>query len=184
MRRVDPAKAGVSRPRACFLALGSNIAPEANLPRAVAELAAALPIDGVSRVYETDPVGAPGTPRFLNAAVAVRWDGSPHRLRAEVLRPIESRMGRVRTGDANAPRTIDIDLVLVPGLVLEDPDGGLMLPDPELARRPHLALPLADLAGAMAHPVLGASLGEIAARLRSNDGLTIRPDVLLDVPPA
>jgi len=183
MRRGDPPEAGASRPRTCLLALGSNIEPEANLPRAVAELAGALSIDGVSRVYETDPVDAPGTPRFLNAAVAVRWDGTPHRLRAEVLRSIESRMGRVRSGDANAPRTIDIDLVLVPGLVLEDPAGGLTLPDPELARRPHLALPLADVAGAVAHPLLGASLADIAARLRSIDGLAIRPDILLAVPP-
>lgn len=171
----------MSRGRPCLLALGSNIEPEANLPRAVEGLAGALPIDGVSRVYETDPVDAPGTPRFLNAAVAVRWEGTPHRLRAEVLRPIESRMGRVRTGDANAPRTIDIDLVLVPGLVLEDPAGGLTLPDPELVRRPHIALPLADVAGAVAHPLLGTSLGDIAERLRSADGLRVRRDVVLAV---
>lgn len=173
----------MSRPRPSLLALGSNIEPEANLLRAVEELEGALPIDGVSRVYETDPVDAPGTPRFLNAAVAVRWEGTPHRLRAEVLRPIESRMGRVRTGDANAPRTIDIDLVLVPGLVLEDPAGGLTLPDPELVRRPHIALPLGDVAGAVAHPLLGTSLGDIAERLRSADGLRVRRDVVLAVRP-
>lgn len=169
----------MARSRPFLLALGSNIDPERNLPRAVSELSRALPLKAVSTVYETEPVDAPGTPRFLNAAAAVLFDSTPHRLREEVLRPIEARLGRVRTGDPNAPRTIDIDLVFVPGLILEDPEAGLVLPDPELARRPHLALPIGDIAGAFVHPLLGLRLDEIAESLRSADGPAPRRDVPL-----
>jgi 2-amino-4-hydroxy-6-hydroxymethyldihydropteridine diphosphokinase len=168
-------------PRSFLLALGSNIDPERNLPLALAELSRVLSVESVSAVYETDPVDAPGTPRFLNAAVGVRAATTPHRLRADVLRPIEARLGRVRTGDPNAPRTIDIDLVFVPGLVLEDPASGLSLPDPELARRPHLALPVADIAGDAVHPVLGETLAAIAARLSSHGAYPVRTDVVFKV---
>ncbi len=167
------------RLRPFLLALGSNIDPETNLPRAVAELARLLPLDAASRVFETEPVDAPGTPRFLNAAVATRFASTPHRLRDGILRPLEARLGRVRTVDPNAPRTIDIDVVFVPGLVLEDPASGLVLPDPELARRPHLALPLADIAGAELHPLLRVSLSDVAADLGRSARPSVRPDVVL-----
>jgi 2-amino-4-hydroxy-6-hydroxymethyldihydropteridine diphosphokinase len=161
-----------------FLALGSNIDPETHLPEAVRRLEERLGVDAVSAVYETEPVDAPGTPRFLNAAVRVRWTGTPHALRAEVLRRIETELGRVRSDDPNAPRTIDLDLVFVPRLVLEDPRGGLWLPDPELVRRPHLAIPLADVAPTEVHPGSGESIAAIAAGL-DGPAVTERPDVRL-----
>ncbi|HSM37636.1 MAG TPA: 2-amino-4-hydroxy-6-hydroxymethyldihydropteridine diphosphokinase [Longimicrobiales bacterium] len=164
--------------RRAYVALGSNIDPARHLPEAVRRLEEAVGVEAASTAYETEPVDAPGTPRFLNAAVRVPWTGTPHGLRERVLRRIEDALGRVRTEDPNAPRTIDLDLVLVPGLILEDPDGRLWLPDPELERRAHLAVPLAEIAPAETHPHSGRTFEEIAEALAS-EALRPRPDVRL-----
>ncbi len=147
-----------------FLALGSNIDPSTHLPSAVGLLHRELGIEGVSPLYEAKPVGAPGTPRFHNAAVAIRTALQPEALKREVLRPLETRLGRVRTADPNAPRTIDIDIAIVEGVTIRDDRGELVVPDPGILRYAHLALPLADLDPDFLHPALGARLGEIAAR--------------------
>jgi len=88
------------------IALGSNIAPEHNLPRAMRSLKdmAGRPLR-VSQVYETPPIGSPGAPWFLNAAVLLETSRALPGLRM-VLRRIEAQLGRIRTQDPNAPRTI------------------------------------------------------------------------------
>jgi len=125
----------------------------------------------VSHAYEAEPVGAPDTPVFWNAAVRVRTNLPPGRLKYEVLRPLEERLGRVRTADLNAPRTIDIDIALVEGLSIDDPETGLQLPDPAIPRRAHLALPLAELAPGLVPRTFGASLAELARRHRDAPGI-------------
>ena len=164
--------------RRAYVALGSNIDPARHLPEAVRRLEDALGVEAASTAYETEPIDAPGTPRFLNAAVRVPWTGTPHGLRERVLRRIEAALGRVRTDDPNAPRTIDLDLVLVPGLILEDPGGRLWLPDPELECRAHLAVPLAEIAPGEVHPRSGQTMAEIARALDAG-ALRPRPDVRL-----
>ncbi len=77
---------------------------------AVKWLARRLHVVGVSRVFETRPVGAPDAPMFLNAAVEVDCPLSPRELKFELLRPLERSLGRVRTADRNAPRTVDVDI--------------------------------------------------------------------------
>lgn len=141
------------------------------MPRAIRELDAALGVDAVSHAWEAEPVDAPGTPLFLNAAVRIRTALPPGRLKREVIRPLEERLGRVRTADPNAPRTIDIDIALVEDLTIEDPEAGLRVPDPEIPLRAHLALPLAELAPDLAPRAFGATLGELAARHRGAPGI-------------
>lgn len=154
-----------------YLTLGSNVEPGTYLPLAVRELDALLGVEAVSHAYEAVPVGAPGTPVFLNAAVRIRTALAPGRLKREVIRPLEARLGRVRTGDPNAPRTIDIDIALVEDLVIVDPEAGLTLPDPEIPSRAHLALPLAELAPDLRPPGFGGSLRELAEHHRGADGV-------------
>lgn len=161
--------------RTVLLALGSNIDPERHIVAALDRLDAILGIEALSAIYEADPVGSPGTPRFLNAAVRLTTDRAPGELKSGVIRPLERRLGRVRTSDPNAPRTIDIDIAAVEGLVLDGPD--LRLPDPDIVSRAHLALPLADVAPAFRHPTEGVTLGEIAARFRDEPGIARRDDV-------
>ena len=153
-------------PTTAFIALGSNIEPRSNMRRALARLANELDVEAVSGLWESEPHGAPGTPRFLNAAVRVRSKRAPASLK-RLLRRIESDLGRRRSGDRNAPRTIDLDLVLFGGQVIDDPVAGLRIPDPEIDRRAYLALPLAEVGPDTAHPLTGERLVDIARRLSS-----------------
>ena len=122
-------------PRA-VIAFGSNIAPEENVPEALRRLADAVRVLAVSDVYRTPPVGNPDDPPFLNGAALVETDLPPQELRERVLRRIESELGRGRTSDPNAPRTIDLDLVLYEG----------QEPSPDLFEYAHVAIPAAEVA--------------------------------------
>jgi len=157
-----------------FITIGSNIDPERHLPEAVKRLAGEIRVVGVSRVYETAPVGATG-PNFLNAAVMAETDTPPALFKFGLLRPIEALLGRVRTDDKNAPRTIDLDIALYGQLTLDDPRNGIRLPDPDILTRAHVALPLADLDPNFVHPVTGETLGRIAARFKNTPGVSLHP---------
>ncbi|RPI97016.1 MAG: 2-amino-4-hydroxy-6-hydroxymethyldihydropteridine diphosphokinase, partial [Chloroflexi bacterium] len=112
-----------------LIALGSNIAPEANLTRAVWMLHQNhhLVVCAASRVYASAPVDAagrinPDQPAFLNAAVLIETDYySPFSLKYNVLRFIETCLGRIRTADKFAPRPIDLDIALYANCVIDDP---------------------------------------------------------------
>ena len=101
-------------------------------------------------------------------------DLAPGELRRE-LRKIEADQGRVRTADKYAPRTIDLDLSLFGDQVLSGSD--YQIPDPELTRLAHLAIPLAELAPEFRHPSLDETLRQIADRLRPGSKLVRRPDL-------
>ena len=77
-------------------------------------------------------------------------------------RRIEARFGRVRPYP-NAPRTLDLDLLDLDGLVRQSPDP--VLPHPRMAERAFVLLPLCDIAPGWMHPVLGLSAAELLARL-------------------
>lgn len=146
---------------------------------AVREIDRTIGVARVSRAYQADPIGAPGTPTFLNAAVAARTDLPPHELKYRVLRPIEARLGRERSTDPNAPRTIDIDIAMIGDLEIADEALAIRIPDPDIPRFAHLAFPLRDLDPALRHPVFDATLAEIAGSL-SADGIVPRPDIDLE----
>jgi len=154
-----------------YVVFGSNIDPEHNLPRALALLSERTRVTATSGVYRTRPVGRQDVPPFLNAAVALRTRLSPAELKFGLLRPIEAELGRVRSADRNAPRTIDLDLVLYGDRIVEEPAAGLMLPDPDIASRAHVVLPLAELAPGLRHPVLGKTLRELAREVGRPAGI-------------
>jgi 2-amino-4-hydroxy-6-hydroxymethyldihydropteridine diphosphokinase len=173
---IERTRADLHRANHAYISLGSNIDPETNLTRAVRLLASHCRVLAVSRVYETRPVGTTDQPNFLNAAVLVETGLRPAALKAQVLAQIEARLGRVRTADKNAARTIDLDISLFNDEVLEI--GGRRIPDPEILLYPHIARPLADLAHDYRHPQTGGTLEEIAQTL-SVAGLVHRHDVEL-----
>ncbi|HQJ12434.1 MAG TPA: 2-amino-4-hydroxy-6-hydroxymethyldihydropteridine diphosphokinase [Anaerolineae bacterium] len=158
-----------------FIALGSNIAPERALPEAVRRLAKVCRVLAVSPVYETAPVGKTDQPNFLNAAALIETDLPAADLKAQ-LQVIERELGRVRTTDKNAPRTIDLDIALYNEAVFDL--GARHIPDPDLLRYSHIAAPLADLAPDLRHPETGQTLAEIARSL-PDVGLRVREDVKL-----
>jgi 2-amino-4-hydroxy-6-hydroxymethyldihydropteridine diphosphokinase len=161
-----------------FIALGSNIGGPRYLPEAVRRLARSpsCRLMAVSPVYETAPVGKTDQPNFLNAAVLVETDLSPDELKAQVLQRIERELGRVRTADRNAPRTIDLDITLFGDRVIQV--GQRHIPDPDLLRYAHIAVPVADLAPSFRHPETGRTLQAIAQGLPAS-GLVPRPDIVL-----
>lgn len=157
-----------------FLSLGSNLEAEHNLPWAVRELQSLGHILASSAVYQNPAIGTAPQPDFLNAAILLETELSPRALRAE-LRRVEERLGRRRTSDKYAPRTIDLDIVLYGSMTVQG--AGMTIPDPDLLVRPHVALPVAELDPGHRHPVSGERLGAIAERLRPRATLTPRPDV-------
>lgn len=164
-----------------FISLGSNIEPERYLPLAAEQLRSLGQILAVSTVYQNPAVGPTRQPDYLNAVILVETSLSPVQIRNR-LRAIEAALGRVRTSDKYAPRTIDLDLLLLGERVRDD--GEPVLPDPDLLLRPHLAVPAAELKPDFPHPVTGETLRALADRLRASAPLTPRPDVrLLPVDP-
>jgi 2-amino-4-hydroxy-6-hydroxymethyldihydropteridine diphosphokinase len=165
-----------AKPNRVFVALGSNINPEWNLPEAVRLLSLRCTLVAVSPVYETAPVGKTDQPSFLNAAVLIETELGAQELKTRVLQMIEQELGRVRTADKNAPRTMDLDITLFNDEMLDI--GHRHIPDPDLLCYPHIAVPMADLAPEYVHPESGQTLKEIAKSVPSI-GLMTRPDVEL-----
>lgn len=155
-----------------LIALGSNIDRERNLAAAIARLRAHPAIDvlAVSPVYTTAAIGSDGAesgqPGFANAAVRIATTLPAIELRHE-LRTIEAAMGRVRTADKFAPRPIDLDIVFYGAEVMELE--GQHIPDRDLVRFAHIALPVADIAGEWVHPETGQTLAAIAATIRTQE---------------
>ncbi len=146
-----------------FIAVGSNIEPEENVARALAQLHERIGIDRLSTFYRTTPFDRPESPPFINGMLEVTTTLDPRELKQTVLRSIERHQGRHRTGDKSADRTLDLDLVVYDDLILESPD--LVLPDPDLARRPFLAHTLCELAPALLLPGSGTSIRSLAEAL-------------------
>ena len=156
----------------CFVALGSNLGDrEATLRRGLAGLAATpgMSLVAVSRLFETEPVGPPQGP-YLNASAALDTTLSARALLARLL-AIEAEVGRTRGAERFAPRTLDLDLLLFGEESIDEPD--LVVPHPRLVERAFVLEPLAEIAGELRHPWLGASITELAARVR--DARAVRP---------
>jgi 2-amino-4-hydroxy-6-hydroxymethyldihydropteridine diphosphokinase len=164
------------------LALGANLGDRAaTLRAAVRDLAAAgLRVRAVSPAVETDPVGGPEQPDYLNAVVLARTAGSAR----EVLRAaqeVEERHGR-RRGVRWGARTLDVDVIAYDDLVARDDE--LELPHPRAAER---AFVLAPWLAADPHARLpgprGGAVADLLARAADAAGVRPRPDVDLAAAP-
>jgi 2-amino-4-hydroxy-6-hydroxymethyldihydropteridine diphosphokinase len=128
-------------PTSVVVALGSNLGDRAlNLRRAIHELRSVMSVVRVSRMIETKPVDAP-PPDFLNMAVS-GWTHLPPLEFLRALMTIEQRLGRVRRG-RNAPRTIDLDLILHDAHRMRTRE--LTLPHPRAHEREFVLMPLRDI---------------------------------------
>jgi 2-amino-4-hydroxy-6-hydroxymethyldihydropteridine diphosphokinase len=146
------------------IALGSNLGDRAaHLEYAAARLRTLLTHLRISAYMETAPVAmAADAPAFLNAA-AVGETNLPARDLLDALLAIEQARGRERP-HAHASRTLDLDLLLVGGRIIEEP--GLVVPHPRLRERRFVLDPLAAIAGDWIDPVTGLTIAALRDRLR------------------
>jgi 2-amino-4-hydroxy-6-hydroxymethyldihydropteridine diphosphokinase len=113
-------------PRA-VIGIGSNIEPKQNFERVRPLLEGAVSVERYATLRRTQPLGDPDQPAFLNSGALVRTDFDKATLK-RALRAIEKMLGRVRTRNPNAPRTMDLDILVWEGTVV----------DPDVAQRPFL----------------------------------------------
>jgi 2-amino-4-hydroxy-6-hydroxymethyldihydropteridine diphosphokinase len=153
-----------------FLGLGSNLGDRAGfLDRGFASLErGGFSIRRRSSVYETEPVGFESQPWFLNAVVAGETRLPPRALFA-LAKQIEAACGRVATVPLG-PRTLDIDLLLYKGEVIEEPD--LVVPHPRLRERRFVLVPLLEIAPGIRDPRDGCPLAEVLAGLDEEKAVT------------
>lgn len=165
--------------RRAVLALGSNQGDRlAALTGATAMLAghADVTVTAVSPVYETDPVGGPDQPDYLNAVVLLDTR-LPPRVLLQLAQDVEAAYGRVREVRWG-PRTLDVDLIAVGGLVVRETD--LQVPHPRVHERAFVLRPWLDVNPGAVVP----GRGEVAALLAGLDvsGVRLRADLPLAVP--
>lgn len=138
-----------------FIALGSNLGDARAQVLGAFDALAQLPGTRMlarSLLYLTPPWGVLEQPPFINAVAHVDTALSPHEL-LDALLAIERAAGRVRDGERWGPRTLDLDVLHVDGVILSDER--LSLPHPRIRERAFVLLPLNDLAPALQLPGQG-----------------------------
>jgi 2-amino-4-hydroxy-6-hydroxymethyldihydropteridine diphosphokinase len=138
-----------NRMRRAFLGLGSNIGDRRVLLGEAVESLGPI-VRRVSPLYETDPVGGPSQGRFLNLVVEIETDLTPRGLLA-VCHRLETAADRVRL-ERWGPRTLDVDILLMDGITVDEPD--LQIPHPRMWERRFVLQPLADLEPDLVDPDL------------------------------
>ncbi len=144
-----------------YLSLGSNIHPQENIPRALKGISENLTLLQVSSAWITNAVGTNG-PDFINLAVHISTDLDQNALKENILTCIEDDLGRIRTADKNAPRTIDLDIIIFDDNVI----------DSNLWKLDYLILPFSELIPDYSPFPDGKPLIELATEIRSRSSAT------------
>jgi 2-amino-4-hydroxy-6-hydroxymethyldihydropteridine diphosphokinase len=153
-----------------YLLVGSNIHPENNITAALRMLREIVSINAISQVWETPAVGSSG-PNFLNLVVQISTHLSPEKLKYDVLRKIEAQLGRVRSEDKNAPRPMDMDILIYDKKTLE----------PDIWLQAHIACPLAELMPDLVDPKTGMRLSQVALNFEKSTSVRQRTDLQFGV---
>jgi len=146
-----------------YIGVGANLGDrEASIRDGIARVGShpAVTLGPVSRLIETEAVGAPGPP-FLNGAFGADTTLSAPETLA-LLQATEAALGRVRT-DRWGPRTLDLDLLLYGDYVIDEPD--IQVPHPRLVERRFVLEPLAEIARDVMVPGANATVSTLLARL-------------------
>jgi 2-amino-4-hydroxy-6-hydroxymethyldihydropteridine diphosphokinase len=149
-----------------YLSLGSNIQPEINLQRAIDLLSKSGNILKLSSAWESESVGSDG-PNYLNACILFTTALFLVELKEKVIHPVEAKLGRQRSADKYAPRTIDIDLILFEDQSCNDKFWTLAF----------VVIPLAEIYPNFQNPLTQETIAETATRLRQRVWMEKRPEV-------
>ncbi len=142
---------------AVYVAAGSNVEPEKYLSLALRLLAAAYPPLTSSPAYRNKAVGFEGAD-FINLVVGFNTGQSVTAVRRQ-LQAIEAACDRPPDAPKWAPRSMDLDILLFGDLVSNEP--GLVIPRPDLVKRPYMLKPMADIAPDVIHPTAGKTMREL-----------------------
>ncbi len=148
-----------------YVGIGSNLGDRsANIGEALRILGQISENITASSIYETTPQGFRSQPSFYNAVCRMWTKLDPFALLAS-LKDIETRLGRHRTF-VNAPRTLDLDILIYGRAVLDLPI--LTIPHPRMAQRAFVVVPLSEIAPELVHPVLKVTAHSLRTRLSSS----------------
>ncbi|MDP3851946.1 MAG: 2-amino-4-hydroxy-6-hydroxymethyldihydropteridine diphosphokinase [Luteolibacter sp.] len=158
------------------IALGSNLGDRSAHIRAAVGLLAEIAVPGEpvleAPVYQTEPrCCPPGSPDFHNTVVEIAFAGAPMDLLAQT-RAIETKLGRVRPIERNAPRIIDVDILYLGEEIVENDD--LMLPHPRIRERRFVLQPLADIRPDLRLPGRNLTIKEMLRALHGDEAPMIR----------
>jgi 2-amino-4-hydroxy-6-hydroxymethyldihydropteridine diphosphokinase len=150
-----------------YLSLGSNIQPEVHLPKAIELLLEYGEVHKISSAWESEAVGSAG-PNFLNACILFITPLSYPEMKEKVIHPIETKLGRKRSADKFAPRTIDIDIVVFDEKPCND----------KFWKQAFVVVPLTEIYPNYQNPIAQESIAETSTRLRQKVWMETRPEVL------
>ena len=160
---ADREKQEEPRVSTVLLGLGSNEGDRVRyLERALERIERLVNLARISSVYETQPVGVRDQAWFLNLVCMGHTRLGPYDL-LEFAHEVERSLGRVRSEDRFAPRTIDIDILAYEDRRIERHD--LVIPHPRMTERRFVLEPLAEITPEWRHPVRGKTAAELLEEL-------------------
>jgi 2-amino-4-hydroxy-6-hydroxymethyldihydropteridine diphosphokinase len=153
-----------------YVGVGSNLGDRiVNLRRAarLLDTSPGIRVRRRSSIYETDPVGGPEQPRYLNAVLELEAALAPRAL-LHRCHEIEAELGRKRTGVRNEARVIDLDLLLYGDEVIAEQQ--LVVPHGRLHQRSFVLAPLVEIDPKIDHPALGRRAATLLRALAAERG--------------
>ena len=142
-----------------IIAIGANIAPKRNIELALSLLQGHCHLDSLSTFYQTKAIDRPEQPDYLNGMARIFTSLPARTLKFDILRTIETSLGRVRTEDKYVARPIDLDIIAYGAEVSTEPD--LCIPDDDLRTRSFLAAGMLELEPTFQFPDSGEFLASL-----------------------
>ena len=157
-----------------YLLLGSNLGDRMKqLDQATVLISGSIGIIILhSSTYETEPWGFLSDHTFLNRAVKVITNLSPHEIMAKI-NEIEKLSGRERKGEGYVSRTLDIDILFYDDMVMDE--DLLKIPHPRIQDRRFVLVPLNEIAPQLIHPALNKTIGELLLECRDEKEVKVIP---------
>lgn len=137
-----------------YIAIGSNIQPQKNIPASLLQLKQEFSLEKTSSIYHTKPYGYSQQENFQNLVAKITTAYTATEL-LDKLQQIEDSLNRQRW-QANGPRTIDLDILLYGDLVITSTN--LTIPHPGLIERDFMLIPLIEIFPTFIHPHYGSDL--------------------------